>query len=106
VYDDRALRSLVLDDRLPVSIAEELLAADAEKRPELAKRAVREQWDQKRARAEARGHTAAFHPQLRAHIHEIRELVSKASLSVGERRQLRQLGEFLLGHVPSPESGT
>jgi ParB family chromosome partitioning protein len=107
VYEDKALRALVLADELSVSVAEELLAADQEKRASLAKRAVREQWDQKRARAESRGHTGAFHPQLRAHVHEIRDLVAHTSLSTGERQLLRQLAEFLLSHVSnqtSPES--
>jgi ParB family chromosome partitioning protein len=104
VYGDKVLRPLVLDNRLPVSIAEELLAADPEKRPELVKRALHEHWDQKRTRAEARGYAAAFHPKLRGHIQEIRELVSTASLSLGERKQLRQLAEFLLQQVPARES--
>jgi ParB family chromosome partitioning protein len=104
VYEDKILRTLVLDNRLPVSIAEELLAADSEKRPELAKRALREHWDQKRARAEARGYTAAFHPELRGHIQVIRALVANASLSTGERQQLRQLGELLLTQISAEET--
>lgn len=99
VYEDPALRRLVLTDRLAVSVAEELLAADAAVRADLARRAVREQWDQKRARAEARGYTAAFHPELRKHVRDIRDLVANATLSVGERDLLRQLADFLLQQV-------
>jgi hypothetical protein len=65
----------------------------------LVKRVLREQWDRKRARAETRGYTAAFHPELRRHIHEIRALVANASLSLDERQQLRQLGELLLTQI-------
>jgi ParB-like chromosome segregation protein Spo0J len=101
VYQDRALRALVLDTRLSVSVAEELLAAEPDKRSALAKRAAHERWDQKRARAEARGHTAAFHPQLREHVGAIRELVSHATLSRGEKELLRELAEHLLAAVPT-----
>jgi ParB family transcriptional regulator, chromosome partitioning protein len=101
VYEDKALRTLVINQQLLVSVAEELLAADEDSRAGLAKRAVREQWDQKRARAEARGYTAAFHPGLRRQIHDLREMVANASLSVGEQTQLRQLAEFLLNKLAS-----
>jgi hypothetical protein len=96
VYEDKILRPLVLNGRLPVSTAEELLGADESKRAELARRAVGERWDQKQARAEARGYTEAFHPQLRVHVNQIRELASHAALSLGERELLRELGQFLL----------
>jgi ParB family chromosome partitioning protein len=103
VYEDKALRTVVIGQRLPVSVAEELLAANEDHRSELAKRAVREHWDQKRARAEARGYTAAFHPLLRRQIHDLKELVANASLSVGEQAQLRQLAEYLLTVLPPTE---
>jgi ParB family chromosome partitioning protein len=103
VYDDRVLRGLVLDNRLPISVAEELLAADPEQRADLARQAAREQWDQKRARAEARGYSAAFHPQLRVQIRQIRELVANTTLSVGERQLLLQFGQFLLKQVQAVE---
>ena len=101
VYEDKALRPLVLNQQLLVSVAEELLAAAPDSRAALAKQAVREEWDQKRARAEARGYTAAFHPALRRQIHDLRELVTNASLSVGEQSQLRELAEFVLGKLAS-----
>jgi len=93
VYEDPALRGLVLSQRLPVSVAEELLGADANKRADLARRAATQHWDQKRTRAEVRGHTAAFHPQLREWVGAIRELVANASLSTGEKRLLSELAE-------------
>jgi ParB/RepB/Spo0J family partition protein len=104
VYEDKALRTFVLGNRLPVSVAEELLATEPEHRTELAKRAVRERWDQKRARAEARGNIAAFRPLLQRQIHDLRELVANARLSVGEQLQLRQLAEYLLKELP-PSDG-
>ena len=103
VYEDAALRPLVLRNELSVAIAEELLTASAARRPELAKQAVRERWDRRRARAEARGYTAAFHPHLRAQVSGLRELIASASLSMGERLMLRQFGEFLLAQVPAVE---
>ena len=103
VYDDKVLRALVLGNQLPISVAEELLAADPEQRTELARQAAREQWDQKRARAEARGYSAAFHPQLRVQIRQIRELVANTTLSVGERQLLLQFGQYLLRQVQPVE---
>jgi ParB family chromosome partitioning protein len=103
VYDDKVLRPLVLGNQLPISVAEELLAADPERRSDLARRAAREQWDQKHARAEARGYTAAFHPQLQVQIRQIREVVASATLSVGERQLLLQFGQFLLSQVQPVE---
>jgi ParB/RepB/Spo0J family partition protein len=93
VYEDRVLRGLVLTQRLAVSVAEELLGAPPSERPEIARRAVAEQWDFKRARAEVRGHTAAFHPRLREWVHAIRDLMAHASLSAGEKHLLRELAE-------------
>ena len=100
VYEDRALRRLVLERKLPISVAEELLAATPDVRGTLARRAAREQWDQKRARAEARGITA-FHPALRRQIRDLWDVVDKATLSVREQAQLRDLAEFLLAKLAS-----
>jgi hypothetical protein len=93
VYEDHALRTLVLNQRLPVSVAEELLGAAPSERADLARRAVAEQWDFKRTRAEVRGHTAAFHPRLHEWVVAIRDLVANATLSTGEKRLLRELAE-------------
>jgi ParB family chromosome partitioning protein len=103
VYEDPALRPLVLRNELSVAIAEELLAASASRRPDLAKQAVRAGWDRRRARAEARGYTAASHPHRRAQVSGLREPIASASLSAGERLMLRQFGEFLLAQVPAVE---
>lgn len=101
VYDDPALRKSVLEGRLQVSVAEELLASESNTRFDLARRAVNERWDQRRARAEARGYTAAFHPQLRGRVQELLDLVTNSTLSEGERDLLMQLAQFLMDRLPS-----
>lgn len=83
----------MLSQRLPVSVAEELLGADPSERAALARRAIAEQWDFKRTRAEVRGHTAAFHPRLHEWVTAIRDLVANATLSTGEKRLLQDLAE-------------
>ncbi|MBV9577171.1 MAG: ParB/RepB/Spo0J family partition protein [Chloroflexi bacterium] len=93
VYEDGVLRGLVLRQRLPVSVAEELLGAQPSERAALARRAIEEQWDFRRTRAEVRGHTAAFHPKLREWVVAIRDLVANASLSSGEKHLLSELAE-------------
>jgi ParB family chromosome partitioning protein len=93
VYEDRVLRGLVLSQRLPVSVAEELLGAEPSERADMARRAVLEQWDFKRTRAEVRGQYAAFHPRLRECVMAIRDLVANATLSTGDKRLLRELVE-------------
>jgi ParB/RepB/Spo0J family partition protein len=50
VFEDPLLRSAIVDRGLPVSTAEELLAADDAQRPMLIERALTEGWDQVRAR--------------------------------------------------------
>jgi ParB family chromosome partitioning protein len=93
VYEDRVLRGLVLNQRLSVSVAEELLAAEPSERGAMARRAIQEEWDFKRTRAEVRGHTAAFHPRLREWVVAIRDLVANATLSSGEKRLLLELAD-------------
>ena len=44
VYEDRVLRALVLNQRLSVSVAEELLAAEPGERAAMARRAIEEEW--------------------------------------------------------------
>ncbi len=90
------MRALILRDRIAPTVAEELLAAGVEKRPQLAKRAAAERWDQRRARAEVRGYGAAFHPELRQHVAELRTLMANASLSVGERDVLQEFARYIL----------
>ncbi|MBV9577974.1 MAG: ParB/RepB/Spo0J family partition protein [Chloroflexi bacterium] len=93
VYEDRVLRGLVLNQRLSVSVAEELLGADPSERAAMARRAIEEEWDFKRTRAEVRGHTAAFHPRLREWVVAIRDLVANATLSTGEKHLLTELAD-------------
>jgi ParB family chromosome partitioning protein len=54
VFDDPLLRAAIVDRGLPVSTAEELLAAPVHERRILIDRALAERWDQVRARAEVR----------------------------------------------------
>jgi ParB family chromosome partitioning protein len=54
VFDDPLLRAAIAERGLPVSTAEELLAAPVSERATLVERALNERWDQARARAEAR----------------------------------------------------
>ncbi len=105
VYEDKSLRNLILRQQLAPTVAEELLVAEPDRRLKLAKQAVAQGWDQKRARAEVRGYTAAFHPQLRQQIHGLREFVTHSTLSVGERELLHQFAQFVLTTVPTPEGG-
>jgi ParB family chromosome partitioning protein len=100
VYEDRSLRTLILRDQIPTTVAEELLTAPDDQRPRLAKQAAAEQWDQRRARAEARGYTAPFHPRLREHVADLRELITHSSLSLGERELLEDFAHFVLNSLP------
>jgi ParB family chromosome partitioning protein len=54
VFDDPLLRAAITERGLPVSTAEELLAAPVDQRRVLVERALDERWDQVRARAAAR----------------------------------------------------
>jgi ParB family chromosome partitioning protein len=54
VFDDPLLRAAITDRGLPVSTAEELLAAPVDRRGKLVERALDQGWDQVRARAAAR----------------------------------------------------
>jgi ParB family chromosome partitioning protein len=55
VFEDSILAPLVLERRLSVTVAEELLPAPPERRASLARQAVDEQWDLAAARAAVRG---------------------------------------------------
>ncbi len=102
VYEDRSLRALILRDRIAPTVAEELLGASPDQRPQLAKRAAAERWDQRRARAEVRGYGAAFHPELRQQVAGLRALMANASLSVGERGLLQELARQVLATFAEP----
>ncbi|MDQ6674854.1 MAG: ParB/RepB/Spo0J family partition protein [Chloroflexota bacterium] len=60
VFEDRILREAIAERGLPLSTAEELLAADPQSRAELIEQALAERWDQVRARDAVR---AAGPPQ-------------------------------------------
>jgi ParB family chromosome partitioning protein len=59
VFDDPQLRAAIAERGLPVSTAEELLAAPVDLRPMMIERALAERWDQVRARAAVRESEAA-----------------------------------------------
>jgi ParB family chromosome partitioning protein len=59
VFDDPQLRAAIAERGLPVSTAEELLAAPVDLRPTMIERALAERWDQVRARAAVRESEAA-----------------------------------------------
>ena len=59
VFDDPLLRTAIVERGLPVSTAEELLAAGADVRAALVERAIAEGWDQTRARRELQALTLA-----------------------------------------------
>jgi ParB family transcriptional regulator, chromosome partitioning protein len=84
VFEDRVLAPLVLENRLSVTVAEELLPAPPERREALAEQAADEQWDLATARAAVRGGS----PQR-----EARDIARGRSLL----RQLRDLRATLNG---------
>jgi ParB/RepB/Spo0J family partition protein len=104
-YEDRSLRPLIMHGQIPRTVAEELLAVAPEQRSRVAKQAAAEHWDQRRARAEARGYTAPFHPRLRENVASLRELMAHATLSLGERELLHEFARFVLEALTTPEPG-
>ncbi len=80
VFDDPVLAPLVLTERLSVSMAEELLALDAEDRGDVAARAAEDGWDRTRIRAERekclaakRSASAAPRPDLERRLRALAE---------------------------------
>jgi ParB family chromosome partitioning protein len=103
VYEDRSLRALILRDQIPPSVAEELLAAPEDQRPRLARLAATEQWDQRRARLEVRGHTVPFQPRLHEQVADLRELITHSTLSLVERELLEEFARFVLETLPQTQ---
>jgi hypothetical protein len=93
----------ILRDQISPSVAEELLAAPPDQRPRLARLAATGQWDQRRARAEVRGHTMPFHPRLREHVADLRELITHSTLSLVERELLEEFARFVLETLPQTQ---
>jgi ParB family chromosome partitioning protein len=100
VFDDPLLRAAVVERGLPVSTAEELLAADTVDRPQLVERALSERWDQTRARQEIQARaladvSAAIEAQLAQPDASTPRRRQHESMPVGRPRGLtRAIREF------------
>jgi ParB family chromosome partitioning protein len=99
VFDDPLLRPVVLESRLSVSAAEELLAVNAEAREKILDQALANGWDQARVRAAVRaelglGGAARPHTKLRTQVENLRATlrdVRLADLAASDRNALRRL---------------
>jgi ParB family transcriptional regulator, chromosome partitioning protein len=103
VLDDAALRDAVLDGRLPVTTAEELLAADAASRGPLVQRAIAETWSPNHARravqelGPSRGGSAE--ERWRAPLLALLQLLDKqAAPPPTLRTEIVRVAERLLAH--------
>jgi ParB family chromosome partitioning protein len=99
VFDDPLLRPAVLDNRLSVSAAEELLSLNAERRPAVLEQALANGWDQAMVRAAVRNELGVAsrprrNPKLRTIVENLRKLlrdVRAADLAEVDRSALRRL---------------
>jgi ParB family chromosome partitioning protein len=99
VFDDPVLRPAVLDNRLSLSAAEELLTLSVERRQEVVDVALANGWDQAQVRAAVRsglGVAAAPRPnaKLRTQVENLRQTlrdVHLPDLSPSDRNALRRL---------------
>lgn len=96
VFEDPVVGSMVLENRLSVSVAEELLPLAASRRRQLALRAVQQQWDRARVREAIQEGAPTRAPRrtpgLLAHTRAFREALRTAvagRLTESERRELR-----------------
>jgi hypothetical protein len=100
VFEDPRLRQAIADRGLPVSTAEELLAAEPEQRGGLIQRALDEHWDQARARDAL--HAPPPEPELeptpaRGHAMSSGEPAVSAVRPKGFTRAVRDFHRLLLG---------
>jgi ParB family chromosome partitioning protein len=103
VFEDEVLAGPVLADELPVSTAEELLRADPEARPQLAERAIAENWGQADARRAVASWNVTFQsgqpsPRLASRIRALRDELAGldlAALPARTRRELARLVELV-----------
>lgn len=99
VFDDPLLRPSLLDNRLSVSAAEELLALSADRRQAVLEEALASEWDQAAVRAAVRRELGQAshprrHPKLRTQVENLRALlrgVDPADLAEVDRNALRRL---------------
>ena len=108
VFDDPILAPLVLQNRLSVSAAEELLPLGPTRRRALANRAVADGWEHAQVRRAVRGQIARPNSRdasLLHRVNQVRQLLKRRpadELTPGERRALRLLfmDLALLAKVP------
>jgi len=95
VFEDEILAPLVLDGKLAVSTAEELLALSAERKRSLAEAAIAEGWDRARLRAAAgarqRARPTTIGTRVRQLRKALRDIGELSRLSESDRAQLRML---------------
>jgi ParB family chromosome partitioning protein len=98
VFDDATLAPLVLERRLSVSVAEELLPLPTARRRQLAQQAAEEGWDRRQVRVALNGTAwsapATGQPSVLRQARKFRSLVrgiAPGALSDAERRELRLL---------------
>jgi ParB/RepB/Spo0J family partition protein len=108
VFEDAVLGPAVLDGRLLLAVAEELLIAPVRRRAALVEQAVAEQWDSATARRVLHDTTTARPTSL---VHDVATLRTKlrdldpAELSERERRALRLLFRDLAVVARAPADG-
>jgi ParB family chromosome partitioning protein len=105
VFEDPRLREAVAEQNLPISTAEELLAAEAEQRLTLIERALAERWDQAQAREAVRpldGRPRGFTREVRE-FHRLILNLSAEALTTADRAALRSLFRdlVLLARAPT-----
>jgi ParB family transcriptional regulator, chromosome partitioning protein len=114
VFDDELLRPAVLERRLTVSAAEELLAVRPERRRVILEQAVAQGWDQAMVRAAVRAELGMAPrgrraPRLRTQVETLRKLlrsVRPAELSDTDRRALERLFMDLATVARAPNART
>jgi ParB family chromosome partitioning protein len=111
VFDDPTLAPLVLQRRLSVSVAEELLPLPVARRRHLAEQAAEEGWDRRQVRAALEGSAWAAattrQPSVLRHTRKFRSLVrsvAPGTLTDAERRELRLLFHDLATLAKAPKA--
>lgn len=103
VLDDAVLRDAVLDGRLPVTTAEELLAADIASRAPLVRRAIAETWSPNSARRAVQelgpGRRGSAEERWRAPLLALLQLLDKQAVPPAAlRTEIVFVAERLLAH--------
>jgi ParB family chromosome partitioning protein len=111
VFDDPTLAPLVLQRRLSVTVAEELLPLPVSRRRQLAAQAAEDGWDRRQVRAALNGRALnpaqARQPSVLRQARKFRALiraVAPNALNDAERRELRLLFHDLATLAKAPKS--